>query len=266
MIMINPAAKAAQDAARHRDGKFGPQVREDNDDVQLAAGTTEGGAFTHDGAEGATFTAVRFGDPWNGFAAPVVDKANMDAIVQALDGHWDGDRAVFGNEDAFEPSADGTYDLGDAGWTFARADGRDHPDFGKLTHQVDFDHAFGIDKTGTHVELPRDHPDAQTYFESIEHINDPEGPNGERWDGVPEGWEVVTGFTGQYGYDGGLVHPSEFPGGGMEAHVRENPGLYALVHPYDGDAPDQDDPDYDEDTYDPFVDGWALLHKTTDDE
>ena len=40
MTQINPAAKAAQDAARHQDGKFGPQVREDNDDVALEVSST----------------------------------------------------------------------------------------------------------------------------------------------------------------------------------------------------------------------------------
>ena len=35
MTQISPEARAAQDTARRRDGKYGPQVRRDNDSVDL---------------------------------------------------------------------------------------------------------------------------------------------------------------------------------------------------------------------------------------
>lgn len=41
-----------------------------------------------------------------------------------------------------------------------------------------------------------------------------------------QGWELLTGFTGQYGYSGPLMHPSEYVGGGLEKHIRETPGVY----------------------------------------
>jgi len=48
-------------------------------------------------------------------------------------------------------------------------------------------------------------------------------------EGVPDDWTLLTGFTGQYGYNGALMHPSEFIGGGLERHIRENAGYYVAV-------------------------------------
>lgn len=45
-----------------------------------------------------------------------------------------------------------------------------------------------------------------------------------------QGWEVLTGWTGQYGYNGSLMHPSEFVGGRLADHIRETPGLYVCLH------------------------------------
>ena len=41
-----------------------------------------------------------------------------------------------------------------------------------------------------------------------------------------QGWEVETGWTGQYSYSGPIMHPSEFIGGGLERHIRETPGYW----------------------------------------
>jgi hypothetical protein len=41
-----------------------------------------------------------------------------------------------------------------------------------------------------------------------------------------QGWDVLTGFTGQYGYNGCIMHDSEYIGGGLEKHIRETPGYY----------------------------------------
>lgn len=42
-------------------------------------------------------------------------------------------------------------------------------------------------------------------------------------------WELLTGFTGQYGYRGAALHSSEYVGGGLERHIRANPGLYVAT-------------------------------------
>lgn len=92
--------------------------------------TTE---FALDGY-GQVWPAVRFGEPWNGWAMPVVTKATLVGLLGCLDGgyRWEGDVAVVwptvdasgaefdvsGSEDRLEPDIDGHYDLGSLGWVF----------------------------------------------------------------------------------------------------------------------------------------------------
>lgn len=44
-----------------------------------------------------------------------------------------------------------------------------------------------------------------------------------------QGWELLTGWTGQDRYHGVVMHPSEFVGGRLERHIRETPGTYVVV-------------------------------------
>lgn len=46
---------------------------------------------------------------------------------------------------------------------------------------------------------------------------------------LADGWELLGGFSGQHGYDGPVMHESEFIGGGMERHIRSNAGLYVAL-------------------------------------
>jgi hypothetical protein len=41
-----------------------------------------------------------------------------------------------------------------------------------------------------------------------------------------QGWDVLTGFTNQYAYNGCIMHDSEYIGGGLEKYIRETPGYY----------------------------------------
>lgn len=63
-----------------------------------------------------------------------------------------------------------------------------------------------------------------------------------------QGWELLTGWTGQYGYNGPIMHASEYFGGSLREHVLSVPGTYVLVvvaceFDEDGDA------------------GWAIARK-----
>jgi len=43
------------------------------------------------------------------------------------------------------------------------------------------------------------------------------------------GWALLTGYTGQYSYNGPVMHPSEFIGGGLARHILETPGYYVAL-------------------------------------
>ena len=72
-----------------------------------------------------------------------------------------------------------------------------------------------------------------------------------------EGWEALTGMTGQYGYNGAVMHPSECVGEGIGARLLEiaqDSGefeTFALV--VVEVFPTDDDPE-------PEPAGWAILH------
>ncbi len=56
-------------------------------------------------------------------------------------------------------------------------------------------------------------------------------------DTVEEPWTLLTGFTGQYGYNGPAMHSSEYVGGGLERHILENPGYYVTLMDYSEENP-----------------------------
>lgn len=68
------------------------------------------------------FLAVEYGEPWNGWATPVVRNEVLTDILASLElpYRWDGTAAVVeveDYEDRVEPRADGLYDLRQTGWT-----------------------------------------------------------------------------------------------------------------------------------------------------
>lgn len=92
--------------------------------------------FTLPGFEGTTsWTAVRFGDPWNGFATPVVCREVLEDLLGVIgDGHrWEGDEVLIWatidlepddepqDVERLSPDREGLYDLGALGWVFERA-------------------------------------------------------------------------------------------------------------------------------------------------
>lgn len=68
------------------------------------------------------------------------------------------------------------------------------------------------------------------------------------------GWKAVSGFSGQHGYSGPLMHTSEVLEGGPEDYIRSHPGKYAVVSVCEEDEEFGDT--------DPV--GWMLLKKETE--
>lgn len=103
-----------------------------------------------------------------------------------------------------------------------------------LNSSVEFECPFLV--VGPNTIEPR--PDAISPEVTIEtdadgqYIGDP-----ETWDG----WEFVTGYSGQYRYSGPCMHSSEYLGGRMAQDVLDDVGavyVVCAVYPLDGSEPE----------------------------
>jgi hypothetical protein len=103
-------------------------------------------------------------------------------------------------------------------------------------NDLEFDTVFRVTDEGTVTDGP-----SGVYAPTV--TNDPDGD--VTVDGT--GWTAWTGYTGQWSYNGAVMHPSEFVGGRLERDVLATPGVYAVV------AVEDDDPDADG----PI--GWAVV-------
>lgn len=85
-----------------------------------------------------------------------------------------------------------------------------------LNEAMDFDHVIEVLPYGNVVDAPI-------------HIYAPDLVDDEISDGR---WRLLNGFSGQYSYSGPMMHSSEFVGGGLERHIRSNPGYYVTLVNY----------------------------------
>lgn len=112
-----------------------------------------------------------------------------------------------------------------------------------LNRVIELDSPFRVEEDRTVVDyLPNIHAPAV--------MNDPDGDvevDDDRW--MP-----LTGHTGQYGYSGAVMHPSEILAGGLAADILGSPGVYVVTEVRDehNDYPDGD----------PI--GWAVLRLMTE--
>ncbi len=70
------------------------------------------------------------------------------------------------------------------------------------------------------------------------------------------GWSLLTGYTGQYGYHGPVMHNSEVIGGALARDILSTPGVYVVL-PVDYACTDECPSDCDGD----HADGWAVAHR-----
>lgn len=96
-----------------------------------------------------------------------------------------------------------------------------------LSDMLEFDHPVIVHADGTvsdavGVYAPEVYEDGDA---SLPYVND--------------GWELLDGYSGQCGYSGPVMHPSEFVGGRLADDVLSEPGIYvvtAVCDPDDGEA------------------------------
>ena len=92
-----------------------------------------------------------------------------------------------------------------------------------LNEIMEFDHIIQVHKDGTITDSDMSVGSTEAYFDLRVM------PDGEDDFYMSTGWELLRGFTGQYSYNGPVMHPSEFIGGGLERHIRETPGYYVAL-------------------------------------
>jgi len=72
-----------------------------------------------------------------------------------------------------------------------------------------------------------------------------------------QGWTLLEGYTGQYSYNGPVMHSSEYIGGRMETDILANDGYYVAlvceVMSDDPDAAENDEPA-----------GWCVAYRPLD--
>lgn len=109
---------------------------------------------------------------------------------------------------------------------------------------MEFDHVIRVRKDGW-ATLIEDEPGV--YAPEVHYQGDGSDDD-DLW--VSSGWELLNGYSGQYGYRGPVMHSSEFIGGRMELDILAEPGVYVSVVVTCDDAGDGDD-----------VAGWAVARR-----
>lgn len=66
-----------------------------------------------------------------------------------------------------------------------------------------------------------------------------------------QGWEMLRGYTSQYGYRGPIMHTSEYIGGDLARDILSTPGIYTAAEVTTTGEDDQ-------------LTGWVVLKKITE--
>ncbi|WP_100514117.1 hypothetical protein [Mycobacteroides abscessus] len=128
-----------------------------------------------------------------------------------------------------------------------------------LNDEMQFDRIIRVNPDGTVTDSPRN-----DHFDGVSEVLADDGRSLDRIEGLPAGWKLLRGWTGQHGYNGVLMHTSEVVGGGLEKHILETPGDYVCLIANgirENDTAEQVDEHRDEDTgY-----GWWIAYRPLED-
>ena len=117
-----------------------------------------------------------------------------------------------------------------------------------LNDKMDFDHPVTVGPDGTVTDAKGVYAPELVMFVDEDGQDIDDGDEGIKRQARGAGWTLLEGWTGQYGYRGPVMHPSEFVGGRLAEHIIATPGTYVVtaVETDDGD----DEPA-----------GWAIAYR-----
>lgn len=113
-----------------------------------------------------------------------------------------------------------------------------------LSQTMEFDTVICVDPAGEVTTM------WGVYAPDLYHVEGEQHPNDVEVHG--DDWTLLVGYTGQYGYNGAVMHSSEIISGRMESDILSHPGLYVacVVNCYS-----------DDDNVDPEPAGWAIAYR-----
>ena len=126
----------------------------------------------------------------------------------------------------------------------------------ELNLMTEFDNVFYSDGKGHLTKAP----DVSEPYEWPTYYGDDEVTDEELFaDIVSQGWTPLKGFSGQWGYNGPVMHVSEFigVGCGMHCYILETEGYYVCV-PVEALEKDPDTGEWEPGS---MAAGWALLYR-----
>lgn len=99
----------------------------------------------------------------------------------------------------------------------------------KLNDRMEFDHVIRVHADGSITEADGVYaPEVNIDLDSDGQIVG--SAEQDMIDSVSRaGWELMTGYTGQYSYSGPIMHPSEYIGGDLAKDIMAAPGFYVAV-------------------------------------
>lgn len=95
-----------------------------------------------------------------------------------------------------------------------------------LNAVMEFDHVIEVHADGTVSDAP-----AGIYApEGVYDYLDDNAGSSDALDALGDGWELFTrGYSGQYGYNGPVMHESEYIGGRLARDILSEPGYYVAL-------------------------------------
>jgi hypothetical protein len=111
-----------------------------------------------------------------------------------------------------------------------------------LSDIMDFDHVIEVCADGTVRDAPYP-PESGMYAPTL---------LGGELEAEAGHWTLLDGYSGQCGYNGPVMHPSEYIGGRMERDILAEPGHYVVIAAYWTPGGDEDNCDL------MIGEGWAV--------